>query len=105
MVYYTGVVTTNSLDTTDTSEVEIDLPFSSTAGQPYFSPVTLFVEEGFNNSGAEGYQAIIVEGQAYFRMYTLETPSTNLNYSILTYTSLTDGTAGTRIRFSGAYLT
>jgi hypothetical protein len=105
MVYYTGVVTTDALDTTDVDQVEITLPFTSTGGQAYFSPVTLFVEEGFNKSGAEGYQAIIVEGQAYFRIYTLETPSTGTNYSFLQYANLTDGTTGTRIRFSGAYLT
>ena len=105
MVYYTAVITTDALDTTDTDSVEITLPFASTAGQAYFSPVTLFVEEGFNDASAEAYQAIVVEGQSYLRMYSLETPNSGFNYNILTYQDLTDGTAGTRVRFSGAYLT
>jgi hypothetical protein len=105
VVTVVGVITTDSLDTSDGSGVIVGgLPFTIENENVSYTPVTLFVEEGFNASGIDGYMALGAPGTTNINFYTFTKQSSSDNYAGLLYNQLTGGTNGTRVRFQLTYI-
>ena len=101
VVYFIVYIGTTTLDTTDTSQIQINLPFTAATGNRKHSPVTCFSENTWNipNNGAGNIVPLVVPGTNNLDFYVLNS-STGANYTSATYTNLGTNAA---VRVSGFY--